>query len=322
MFKAFTFAALKILIMKKLLLGFTILGTLTVTAQDETVKKLKDDANKTIAASTDTSNKLWKKGALLSLNIAQGSLSNWAAGGDNFSLSANLFINLNAHYKKDKHSWDNNLDINLGYVNTTSLGTRKNDDRIDLTSKYGYALNKKLNLTGLFNFRTQFFEGFIYPDANTKIFVSDFMAPAYILFGAGLDYKPNSEFSIFFSPITSRWVIVNNAILSAKGDYGVAPGKKVLHEIGAYASANYVKNINKLVTYRGRLDLFSNYKRNPQNIDVYMTNLLSVKLSKVLAATWSVDMIYDDDVKLFGPNKNAPGLQVKSIVGVGLLVKM
>ena len=53
-----------------------------------------------------------------------------------------------------------------------------------------------------------------------------------------------------------------------------------------------------------------------------MTNLLSVKLSKVLSATWSVDMIYDDDAKLFGPNKNAPALQVKSVVGVGLLVKL
>jgi hypothetical protein len=34
-----------------------------------------------------------------------------------------------------------------------------------------------------------------------------------------------------------------------------------------------------------------------------------------------VDFIYDDDVRLFGPNKNAPRLQIKSLTGLGLQVK-
>jgi hypothetical protein len=59
----------------------------------------------------------------------------------------------------------------------------------------------------------------------------------------------------------------------------------------------------------------------PKNIDLYMTNLFAVKLSRYLSATWSLDLIYDDDAALFGKNKNAPGLQVKSLVGVGFLVK-
>ena len=27
--------------------------------------------------------------------------------------------------KKNRHSWDNTLDVNVGYINTTSLGSRK-----------------------------------------------------------------------------------------------------------------------------------------------------------------------------------------------------
>jgi len=46
------------------------------------------------------------------------------------------------------------------------------------------------------------------------------------------------------------------------------------------------------------------------------------KLSKVLSATWSLDLIYDDDVRLFGKNNSSPGLQLKSLIGVGLLVKL
>ena len=92
-------------------------------------------------------------------------------------------------------------------------------------------------------------------------------------------------------------------------------------EFGAFATINYLKDISKNITYKSRLDLFSNYRRNPENIDLFMSNILNVKLSKVLSATWGVDLIYDDDVRLFGNNKNRPALQVKSMVGIGLLVK-
>ena len=88
--------------------------------------------------------------------------------------------------------------------------------------------------------------------------------------------------------------------------YGVDPGKHCETEFGAFASINYLKEFNKIVSYKGRLDLFANYQNNPQNIDLYFTNILNVKLSKVLSATWSVDMIYDDDVSLFGPTDKGP----------------
>ena len=307
--------------MKYFLLGSAILFTMYSFAQDETVKKMKADAERTVKKDPDdTLPSLWRKGGVFGLNIAQGSLSNWAAGGDNFSLSLNSIFNYYAFYKNGRKSWDNTIDFNLGYVRTTSLGSRKNDDKFDVLSKYGYALTPKLSLAGLFNFRTQFFKGYTYPD-NVKTFSSAFLSPAYILLGAGLDYKPTKNLSIFFSPITFRWIIVKDDSLSAKGYYGVAPGKKSKSEIGAFMSINYLKDFTKNFSYKGRLDLFSNYKANPGNIDLYMTNLFSVKISRVIAATWSLDMIYDDDVKLFGKNNNSPAMQVKSLVGIGVLVK-
>jgi hypothetical protein len=137
-----------------------------------------------------------------------------------------------------------------------------------------------------------------------------------------LDYKPTKDLSFFISPITSRWLIVRDDSLSAKGFYGVEPGRKSKNEIGAFATINYLKALNNRVGYKGRLDLFSNYKNNPQNIDLFMSNIFTTKLSKVLAASWSVDLIYDDDIKLFGKNKNSPGFQFKSLIGVGLSVKL
>ena len=152
--------------------------------------------------------------------------------------------------------------------------------------------------------------------------MSDFLSPGYILLSLGLDYKPAEGLSIFVSPITSRWTMVKNDSMSAKGAYGVQPGKKSKNEIGAFVTVNYLQNITKTITYKGRLDLFSNYQHNPQNVDVLFNNMFTAKLSKVLAASLSLDMIYDDDVKLFGPSHDSPAWQIKSLIGVGLSVKM
>ncbi|HYM94716.1 MAG TPA: DUF3078 domain-containing protein, partial [Chitinophagaceae bacterium] len=261
-------------------LTVTLLANQMLFAQDQTVKQLQADATKSIKKKPeDTISKIWKTGGLFNLNLNQGALSNWAAGGDKSSLSITSLLNLFAYYKKDKHQWDNTLNLAYGFVNTTSLGSRKADDRIDLLSKYGYQLRKKWYLGGLFNFRSQFTPGYAYPYGKPKILTSDFLAPAYILLSPGFTYQPCEFFSLFVSPVTARWVIVNNDSLSAVGAYGVDPGKKSKLEVGAFASAIYKAIISKSASFQGRLDLFSNYQHDPQNIDIYCTNMLLVKVS-------------------------------------------
>ncbi len=310
--------------MKKTVVLFMIFSAFIAKAQNNEATILKKELeSKTIAKDPkDTANKTWKRGGFFSLNLSQSSLSNWAAGGEDYAFSVNTAFSGFAYYKKGKHSWDNTVNINLGYINNTSLGARKNDDRFDIVSKYGREINAKLNFSTLFNLRSQFFDGYNFPTATTQVLNSAFMAPGYILLGTGLDYKPVKNLSIFFSPLTARWVIVNNDSLSKVGAYGVAPGSKSLFQIGAFASINYKANINKNVSYIGRLDMYSDYIKNPQNVAINMNNLFAVKISNVLSVTYSLDLIYDDNVRLFGPTKDAPRLQTKSIIGAGLLVKL
>src|SRR5690606_36587922 len=166
--------------MKKILFIVAFLGSLAATAQDETVKNLKKDSERQITKDpNDTISKVWKTGGCVGLKAAQGSLSNWAAGGDKFSLAINGNLSTYAFYKKGEHSWDNTLDVNLGYMKTTSLGSRQNDDRVDLVSKYGYAIGPKWNVGALFNFRSQLFKGYTYDDDGNRTFSSDFLSPGY-----------------------------------------------------------------------------------------------------------------------------------------------
>jgi hypothetical protein len=311
--------------MKGVLLCVCLLfSAVLMQAQDKTVEELKAEASKQITKNpNDTVPKVWKKGGVFNVNFNQSALSNWAAGGENSSLSLASFFNAYAFYKKGRHSWDNTLDMAYGFVNTTSLGQRKSDDRIDLLSKYGYEIAKYWYLGGLINFRTQFAKGYAYPGNNSKVLTSDFFAPAYVLLSPGINFKPNDNFSVFVSPVTARWVFVNNDSLAGVGAYGVDSGKKVRTEFGAFASVSYLQKISASAVYSGRLDLYSNYLHNPQDIGVYWTNLLAVKVTKVISITLSVNIIYDNDIKTVKSDGTAggPSAQVQEVMGIGLSFK-
>jgi hypothetical protein len=294
--------------------------TVKSQAQDATVKDLKKDAEKSIKKnSTDTIQKTWKTGGNFGVNLNQGSLTNWSAGGDKFSLSVNNMLSLFAFYKKDKHAWDNNLDLNYGIVKTTSLGSRKSADRIDLLSKYGYALGSKWNAAGLFNLRSQFANGYAYlkniNNADSAVLTSKTFAPAYILVSPGLDYKPNNNLSVFLSPITARWVIVGDKQLAFE-KYGFKSGQTTRNELGAFASVNFLRAISKNAQFKSKLDLFSNYKNNPQNLDVFWTNTLTAKVTKYINLNLNIDLIYDDDIANVDPKKG-PAPQILQLMGVG-----
>jgi hypothetical protein len=279
-------------------------------AQDNTIINLKKEssvANNKTSIKTDTT-KVWQKGLLYNLNFSQASLTNWSAGGDKFSVSMGSILNLFAKYAKNKTTFDNSFDFNFGYV------------RFDLVSKYGRVINEKANFAILGNLRSGFFKGYAYTTSK-KDLISNFMAPGYFLVSSGIDYRPSKNISVFLSPITARWIYVMDPLLSSKGLYGVKPGEKSSAEIGAFATLNILKEIAPNIIYKGKLDLFANYINNPQNVDLFMTNLLSVKLSKILNMSWAVDMIYDDDARIFGPTKSSPALQLKSQIGIGFQLK-
>ncbi len=299
--------------MKKIFLVLLILLILffQLSAQDAAVKDLQNAAGKQIKSADSNG---WKRGGTLIFNLNQGSLTNWAGGGEQNTLGVNVIFNYAINFRKGKNTWDNYFDIALGMQNATSYSKfRKTDDRIDITSKYGYQVSKKWYAAALVNFNTQALEGFNYGDSvNTKI--SNFLAPGKLLLSLGMDYRPNENFSVFISPVTTRWIFKKDPDFFPQSKFGVPALQKSYNEIGAYITAKYNKPINSWATYTSRLDLFSNYKRSPQNVDVFFTNLLAMKFNKWFGTTISLDMIYDDDI--------IKKTQLKEILGIGVTVKL
>jgi hypothetical protein len=109
-----------------------------------------------------------------------------------------------------------------------------------------------------------------------------------------------------------------------------------LSEFGGYIRVIYSKGdfkseFMKNVSFTTKIDLFSNYLKNPQNIVVNWENLIALKVNKFISANFNTDLIYDDKIKV--PfDKNGDGtiaageavgskIQFKEILGVGFSYK-
>ncbi len=269
----------------------------------------------------------WKNGGLFAVNLAQTSLTNWAAGGQN-SVAVSGIFSVFANLKREKDNWDNSLDIGYGLLKQGEQGFRKTDDKIDLLSKYGRQAYKNLYYAALFNFKTQMQPGYNYISDVDKEKISNLFAPAYMLMALGLDYKPNSYFSAFIAPLTAKFTFVADEDLSSLGAFGVTPGEKSRSEVGGYIRAIYSKNdfkseFMKNVSFTTKIDLFSNYANNPQNIDVSWETLIGLKVNKYIGVNFNTHLLYDDDVKIAVSGNEPVGSlpQFKEIFGVGFSYK-
>lgn len=275
----------------------------------------------------------WVKGGFTSLTFSQVSLTNWAAGGDN-SVAVNSNLSLFANRITGRSKWENSLDLAYGLVKQAEESFRKSNDLINLVTSYNYRINndnEKLYYTALMDFRTQFYEGL---DAEGN-FISDFMAPGYMIISAGVSYYPNEKLSFTLQPVSGKLTFVTDQDLADQGAYGVepavfsadgttrlSPGKKLRSELGNFFRAKYKNDI-----FESRLELFSSYKQPIKSTDINWQNTLVLQLTKVLSANVFTQLIYDDDILIenddngdgtIQPDEVKARVQFKSVLGVGL----
>lgn len=274
----------------------------------------------------------WKLKSMFSLNITQSSFTNWAAGGRN-NISGLGFINAQANYSKDKIKWANQLSTGLGGVQYFDEDLQKTDDVIDLQSTFSYGLKDPWFLSILGGFRTQFIDGFANPTDSIRS--STFMAPGYLNLSIGIEYIPNDNLKIMASPLSGKFTFVQDQLLANRGAFGVAPGvfdangvlltpgENFRAELGSYLRIMYNKELMENISLTSRLELFSNYTNNPQNIDVNGELILDFKVNKWFSASLQMNLIYDDDIDIEDRNGNVgPRTQFKQVIGLGISYRL
>ncbi|MFN2430368.1 MAG: DUF3078 domain-containing protein [Cryomorphaceae bacterium] len=298
---------------------------------EEDREKLQDG----LAPQESEKDTLWDLGGTLGFNVTQSYFENWAAGGQN-SFSVTALTSLFAKYKKDRHSWETTLDLAYGQLSQSTNRPIKTDDRIDLTSKYGYKTgNKNFYYSALFNLRTQFRPGFEIEDGReVGAKISDFLAPAFSIFSLGIDYKPNKKFSALVSPLTLKTTVVNVDRLAT--EYGLDAGENVRFEPGAFVKVAFQDDIFENVNLLTKIDLFSNYINNPENVDINWETLITLKVNSWLSTTITTQLIYDDDIiigqqdpvigeggEVIEPGTSGgPRTQFREVLAIGLTLKI
>lgn len=261
----------------------------------------------------------WTYGGNAALNLNQVSLSNWSAGGEN-AVGFDVLMSYSADYKKEKHLWQNRLEMAYGLNQTENTGTKKTNDKLYLSSTYGYEIGKNLYLSAMVNFNTQFAKGYDY-GKEPKVCISRFMAPGYLTTGLGLTWNPKAWFTATFSAISWRGTFVTDDVLSDEGAFGVDPGDHLFSEMGGNLKVEVKHEFLKNMTIYSRVDLFSNYLEDMQNVDVKWDVQLNMTVNKWFSANITTNLIYDNDTKIAqADGSKGPRVQFKESLGVGFQI--
>lgn len=274
----------------------------------------------------------WQRGAGLGLDFSQLLQINPKQGAGQNRLGFGGAANYFANYRMDRKSWESTALWQFGVQRLgTGIITQGSDNRVPfqkaidelrINSKYGVQASdsSKLFWTANAGFLSQATPTYQFPGTYPGNFISDFidsgetplskfLAPATLTFSVGIDYKANENFAIFFSPISSKFIIVANDVIASRGVHGnpvsgtpnaqgIYPDfEKVDAQLGALAQLKYAdKFATDKATFASTLNLYTNYLRNPENVDVDWVNALGYELFKNFQINLLLNVFYDDDV--------------------------
>lgn len=262
----------------------------------------------------------WTFGGGIGLDVAGMGLQNprVGAGANRFGIGGlGAFF---ARLKAKKSYWNSQLSLQLstqrlGRTSTTQVrGFQKNLDVLRLTSRYGYEIGSSKWYFAIDGFvqtlllRT-YSSNYLKPTNEEDRVVAEFASPVLTTFSPGIDYKPTSHLSIFYAPAGIQYIYVANNAIAGTGVHGnevtrdasgaITSYKNHFLGLGSELKASYTnKYFHDRLSVSSNLRLFSNYLKDPQNVDVLFSNNFSIQIFKGLSLDLLGEYFYDNDVKV------------------------
>lgn len=289
--------------MKKALVTFLLLlGVL------QSVTVLAQDANK----------ENWDFGVGVGFDFAQLLLINPRVGAGDNRIGLGGTSSAFANYKKGRAKWENgaNWQFSVQRIGPKSNPFQKSADLLRLnssfaflltdSSKFSYAVDAQFISQG-----TPSFTGNLLKDTTEARVgaISHFLAPATFQFSPGISWRPEKHLNILVSPLSTKMIIVADDRLAnipnAGGTAGVlgnpwrADGDfdRVDMQLGGTLLITYANKFWKeRIGITSRLQMFSNYLRDPQRVDVDWFNALDFMLVKGLSINVALNLLYDYDI--------------------------
>lgn len=235
----------------------------------------------------------WKFTGKASLQFTQNYFSdNWYKGGNNNqNLLASLI--LQANYDDQKRlSWENKLEMRLGFMTTPSDTCHKfltSNDKLNLYSKLGLKAKKAWFYTATAEANTQFMPGY---RSNNRLKFSNFLAPFDVYFSIGMDFKPSlkngNTFSLALLPFSYKMRWLNDKDDNIHRVYNMVD-EDITHDFGSKLEMNCKFQIAKDFFWKSRLYCYSAYDYVEAEWENSFTYAFSKYINAEVFTLWRFD---------------------------------
>lgn len=242
---------------------------------------------------------------------------NWYKGGDSH-LSMLGMMTLEANYNnKQKLTFDNKLEMKLGFQTTPGDSKRKlqtNADLIRLTNKLGVRAHKHWYYTAMLQSWTQFYKAY---DPGTDNVRSQFLTPFESVLSLGMDYeltKKRAKLSVNIAPLAANLKYCHQDDIVTL--HGIEEGKNAKIDLGANITATMKLQIMQQVDWESRLYAFYDYRSRAK---VEWENTINLHINKYLSTKLFLYPRFDNNTPK--TDENDSYLQFNEYLSVGLDLK-
>jgi len=260
----------------------------------------------------------WKTSGNFQLKFTQNYFSeNWYQGGNNNGTML-ATLNLSANYNDTKKiSWENRLEIRLGFITTTSDTCHTfltNNDKLQINSKLGLKAIKKWNYTISAEAKTQILPGY---RSNNRLKFSDFASPLDVSVSTGMDYKPQlkngNSLSLALLPLSYklRYIGSHDENIHKVNRF---VNRTVKQDYGSRIEFNCRFTIVKNLSWRCRSYCFTSH----EYVEAELENVFTFELSKYISADVYTLWRFDDNRAIKYYDDNLGYFQFKEYFTLGL----
>ena len=241
----------------------------------------------------------WSCTGVVGLNASATGLVNWAAGGNN-NVNGVAFGKVRLLYNENDLSWETNLNLEYGlsYIDQKNDPFQKSSDVIDFKTKFGWQFHKAWYLTAAAGFQSQFAYGRAYDGTEAEDpIISKFLSPSYTDISVGIDWKPNSIFSLYLSPVAGKitTAYVGDAVEKAN------PGLREQMQ-DKYGTWTYVKDSDEKKFTNCKAELGLNFKGSINY--TYKDLKIITSLGLFTPYAWDKKEVLDAEGKFVGYRDN------------------
>lgn len=262
------------------------------------------------------------------------------SGENRFNIGSSL--NIQTVYNQGKFSWVNDLNMAYGIQKIRNRGEELDEESENAFKKN----IDNLWVNNKFLYRTSYFSKFYYSadlfftSQLTKTYednyitditdsgqpISNFLSPGLLQVSLGLDFQPNDYWSILISPLSYKSILVlddeiaNNFVTDNAGEFlgslhgnqftrntdGTINFQNYNNQFGAAVRLTFKNEFSKRLSIYTNLLLFSNYRKEPEHIDVNWRNEISFSFFKGFSLSLLSSLNYDHDVFVQISDNDAP----------------